>query len=297
MPHEIVIDEYVEATCTADGKTEGKHCKNCTYVETKQETIKALGHNFEFETNKCSLCDEKEYLEVKTRDDWNKNIGEKEYVVWLNYMGYESSTHYYSSIPSTVEYIKFIGSHTEEYDVYLIFESREKNLTLDFINVNFTSYGNNAITCESAVDININFYGEKCSFIPQKAKNGVRGGITNDPGYGETGYSGIYAPHAKVNILCATKSLAIYGGEGGNGGDGGLLGASDVDGKPGATGGTGIVGGEINVKFAEGYSKQNMDVKGGKGGKGGKYNGYSLWASDAKDGEEGKATSTTIVYI
>ena len=42
--HTEVIDATVAATCTTDGKTEGKHCSVCNTVTIAQTTIKAKGH-------------------------------------------------------------------------------------------------------------------------------------------------------------------------------------------------------------------------------------------------------------
>lgn len=67
--HKIVIDEAVPATCTTDGKTEGKHCSECGKVTVVQTVIKA--HHTEEEIaevkatcttdgltagKKCSVC-------------------------------------------------------------------------------------------------------------------------------------------------------------------------------------------------------------------------------------------------
>ena len=72
--HDIVIDEAVEPTCTAPGKTEGSHCSICKEVIIAQQEIKPLGHDFNnyvynndatcakdgTETSKCSRCEEKD---------------------------------------------------------------------------------------------------------------------------------------------------------------------------------------------------------------------------------------------
>ena len=42
--HTEVIDRAVEATCTATGLTEGKHCSACNTVLVKQEVVPAKGH-------------------------------------------------------------------------------------------------------------------------------------------------------------------------------------------------------------------------------------------------------------
>ena len=46
LGHQIVIDRAVPATCTAEGKTEGKHCSRCNAVLVAQETVGMLGHNY-----------------------------------------------------------------------------------------------------------------------------------------------------------------------------------------------------------------------------------------------------------
>lgn len=43
-PHQVVTDKAKKATCTRDGKTEGRHCSVCGKVLAEQKTIKALGH-------------------------------------------------------------------------------------------------------------------------------------------------------------------------------------------------------------------------------------------------------------
>ena len=48
--HTEVIDKAVAATCTATGKTEGKHCSVCNAVLVKQETVAALGHSYSVKT-------------------------------------------------------------------------------------------------------------------------------------------------------------------------------------------------------------------------------------------------------
>ena len=43
LGHDIIIDEKIDATCTEDGLTEGKHCLRCDYHET-QQVVPATGH-------------------------------------------------------------------------------------------------------------------------------------------------------------------------------------------------------------------------------------------------------------
>ena len=42
--HTEVIDVAVSATCTVDGKTEGKHCSVCGTITVAPTTVKAFGH-------------------------------------------------------------------------------------------------------------------------------------------------------------------------------------------------------------------------------------------------------------
>ncbi|MDO4978248.1 MAG: Ig-like domain-containing protein [Eubacteriales bacterium] len=44
--HTAVVDEAVEATCTEEGKTEGKHCSVCGEVFVKQQVLEKLGHSW-----------------------------------------------------------------------------------------------------------------------------------------------------------------------------------------------------------------------------------------------------------
>ena len=46
LGHTEVVDQAVAATCTLDGKTEGKHCSVCTTVLVAQNTIQSLGHQY-----------------------------------------------------------------------------------------------------------------------------------------------------------------------------------------------------------------------------------------------------------
>ena len=43
--HTVVTDPGVAPTCTAPGKTEGKHCSVCNAVLTPQQTVSATGHS------------------------------------------------------------------------------------------------------------------------------------------------------------------------------------------------------------------------------------------------------------
>ncbi len=67
IAHTAVKDPAIAASCTKTGLTEGSHCSTCNTVIRKQETTKALGHDFNgaSHTNsdgsisyKCTRCDE-----------------------------------------------------------------------------------------------------------------------------------------------------------------------------------------------------------------------------------------------
>ncbi len=58
LGHDIVIDAAVAATCTADGKTEGKHCTRCDEATVAQEVVKALGHDVVKVEAKAATCTE-----------------------------------------------------------------------------------------------------------------------------------------------------------------------------------------------------------------------------------------------
>ena len=59
IPHTIVIDEAVPATCTEPGKTKGSHCAVCNKVIIEQQVIPALGHKWGvWEVTKPATCTE-----------------------------------------------------------------------------------------------------------------------------------------------------------------------------------------------------------------------------------------------
>ena len=64
LGHTEVPDEAVEPTCTETGLTAGSHCEVCGEVLTPQETIEALGHDWEdatfSEPKTCRVCGETE---------------------------------------------------------------------------------------------------------------------------------------------------------------------------------------------------------------------------------------------
>ncbi len=64
LGHTETADAAVEPTCTETGLTEGSHCEVCGEVLVKQETVEALGHDWEDATfakpKTCRVCGETE---------------------------------------------------------------------------------------------------------------------------------------------------------------------------------------------------------------------------------------------
>lgn len=54
IAHTEITDAAIPATCTSEGKTEGKHCSICNIVLVNQEIVPMLEHNYVNRT--CSVC-------------------------------------------------------------------------------------------------------------------------------------------------------------------------------------------------------------------------------------------------
>ena len=62
--HTEVIDEAVEATCRADGLTEGSHCSVCGEVFTVQAVIPSSGHKYDNNCDgDCNVCGEERSIQ------------------------------------------------------------------------------------------------------------------------------------------------------------------------------------------------------------------------------------------
>lgn len=57
LGHTVVVDPAVDATCTADGLTEGKHCSVCDEIITERTTVSAKGHDYA--DGYCAHCNGK----------------------------------------------------------------------------------------------------------------------------------------------------------------------------------------------------------------------------------------------
>ena len=65
LGHTEVIDSAVSATCTVDGKTEGKHCSGCSKIIVAQTVVKALGHTEVIDPAIAATCEAKGKTEGK----------------------------------------------------------------------------------------------------------------------------------------------------------------------------------------------------------------------------------------
>ena len=65
LDHTVEIDEAVAATCTATGKTEGKHCSVCNTVLVAQEIVAAKGHTEVIDDAVAPSCDKTGLTEGK----------------------------------------------------------------------------------------------------------------------------------------------------------------------------------------------------------------------------------------
>ncbi len=84
LGHNVVTDARVAPTCTNDGLTEGSHCDRCNTVFVEQETIYALGHDYEY--GYCTRCGREDpYYKPATPGDLRANYvtsSGKPYVQW-----------------------------------------------------------------------------------------------------------------------------------------------------------------------------------------------------------------------
>ena len=59
LPHTVVTDPAVSATCTKSGLTQGSHCSVCGTIIVSQKVVKALNHKYVTKTLKEPTCTEK----------------------------------------------------------------------------------------------------------------------------------------------------------------------------------------------------------------------------------------------
>lgn len=66
----VVTDEAVAATCTTTGLTEGSHCADCETVIVAQEIVKALGHDYQYESTTATCVTPGEVIVTCSRCDY-----------------------------------------------------------------------------------------------------------------------------------------------------------------------------------------------------------------------------------
>ncbi|MGM9971263.1 MAG: hypothetical protein ACI35W_02505 [Anaeroplasmataceae bacterium] len=73
--HTIVTDKGVEATCDAEGLTEGSHCSTCGEIIVKQNVIPALGHDG-MVCSRCGHADitEEFVMNMSNSIDWENGV-------------------------------------------------------------------------------------------------------------------------------------------------------------------------------------------------------------------------------
>ena len=75
LGHKEVINSAVAPTCNETGKTQGKYCSVCNEVLIAQETVEAIGHDFDNDT--CLVCGEHQYFIFTMLDDQTYSIKAK----------------------------------------------------------------------------------------------------------------------------------------------------------------------------------------------------------------------------
>ena len=320
----IVTDQAVAATCEATGLTEGSHCEMCKKVVVAQETVAALGHKFSYTDWKCSVCKANEFTEYNNYDDFYHvcNVTQNGNVVTLvydqpksvglnlNMFALDSNKTYIFEFGANAGKAKFASNGTNYKNVKINVASRTNSYDLTFFNVNFENV--NTILSSKAQTLNINFYGT-CNMLCTKAASGSDGESygafqIGDGGNGKNGANGSSTVNASgiVNILCGGDAY-IQGGSGGNGGNGGSSNSSGSEGGNGGNGGQGAVGiyaSQINIKFTNNKTKENLVIYGGAGGTGGSGGtgsavlgiGKINKGDDGASGASALATNVTVTY-
>ena len=67
LGHNMIVDEAVDATCTATGLTEGSHCSRCDH-KVAQEVVSAKGHEYSNLVVTSATCTEYGYITITCRN-------------------------------------------------------------------------------------------------------------------------------------------------------------------------------------------------------------------------------------
>ena len=86
LAHTEVVDASVAATCTTDGKTEGKHCSRCNETLVVQTTIAALNHVEVIDSAVAATCTKTGLTEGKHCSRCNETLVAQATVAALNHV-------------------------------------------------------------------------------------------------------------------------------------------------------------------------------------------------------------------
>ena len=309
LKHTIVTDAKIEPTCTTNGKTEGSHCSVCHTTIVSQNTITKLGHNFSVLTNSCSRCSEKEYPEIKSKNDLqNYDYASYDAVIYLDYCVNVSETNVYwvLTVSPDANYIRLVGTADVQYNFKFVIDSARTNpIKIDLVNVTIKTLVNEPIIdSKSEVDIEVGFYGSTCGIIGNDGDKGGDGGKLGGSYNGYAGGNGSVGilTNGNCTITVAATSCRIAGGNGGNGGKGGeRFGNHGGNGGKGGNGAYAISANSITINISSGYTQSNLVLSGGQGGSGGAGGeGSGFLYNDGKAGAAGtssSATNVTVTYI
>ena len=302
LPHTPIVLEEVAATCTESGLTSGSYCGVCNEIIVAQEEVLPTGHSFDIYTNECATCQEKEFPEIKTLNEFANGWSYKECVVYLDYaIRSDQNSNLILNVGADEEYLRLVGSPNKSYPLLLRFGERTTPFRLDLVNAKLSSYGAvTVIQSSSQQDFIIGFYGERSAITAGTASSGGNGSIGLSGGDGDDGCTSLYA-NGNVIIYANATACVISGGNGGNGGKGsnGSIGNNGMgDGGNGGDGGYAIQASAITVYLGVGYTQDNVSISGGSGGSGGKGGSPGLFGSKyGNDGYNGRSASASNVPI
>ncbi len=248
------------------------------------------------------MCGKNEYQECVSYNDFAAicNVSETNGVVTLSYnsstkvginlnlFALSGSKTYIFKFGSGATNAKIAGNGNTYGNVKIVVEKRTTafNLVLDSVVLS----NRDTVIVSEAQTLNLGLYGSTCQIMSTKASDGGNGASygafqVGNGGPGGNGTNGKIAISCsgKLNISCGTEAY-IKGGDGGNGA-------------------MAIYADQINVAFACGKGKANLNIVGGSGGAGGAGGYGSLlfglgktYASGGSGGSSALATNVDIIY-
>ena len=137
---DIVIDMPLNATCMDPGLTEGSHCEACGTVFVEQETINALGHDYQYteldaDNHKvtCSRCDY-EVQEAHSFDENNTCTDCGYEKVTIDTTAYDNAVVEYEAIKTGDYTSKYTAESRETYETAVEAAKRDSFATQDEVN-------------------------------------------------------------------------------------------------------------------------------------------------------------------